>query len=84
MLVGWNQVQPTSDTWDWSQTDTEYSDLLADGLRGKAVEVELTEVVAGSADDGHAGAGLRAWSERGKGTWCARPGQACPTSYTRR
>ena len=33
MLVGWNQVQPTSDKWDWSQTDAGYSDLLADGLR---------------------------------------------------
>jgi hypothetical protein len=33
MLVGWNQVQPTSDVWDWSQTDAEYADLLAAGLR---------------------------------------------------
>jgi hypothetical protein len=33
MLVGWNQVQPSSGTWDWSQSDTEYADLLAAGLR---------------------------------------------------
>lgn len=33
MLVGWNQVQPSFGVWDWSQTDTEYADLLAAGLR---------------------------------------------------
>jgi hypothetical protein len=33
MLVGWNRVQPTSGSWDWSQTDAEYADLLAAGLR---------------------------------------------------
>lgn len=33
MLVGWNQVQPTAGSWDWSQTDAEYEDLLAAGLR---------------------------------------------------
>ncbi len=33
MLMGWNQVQPTAGTWDWSQSDTVYSALLAEGLK---------------------------------------------------
>jgi polysaccharide biosynthesis protein PslG len=33
MILGWNQVQPTAATWDWSQTDTMYGDIVAHGLQ---------------------------------------------------
>ena len=42
--------------------------LLVDGRGRHAVDVELTEVVAGSADDGHTDAGLCAGSEGGEGS----------------
>ena len=42
--------------------------LLIDGLGGQTVEIELAEEVAGAADDGHTRAGLRAGSERRKGS----------------
>ena len=41
--------------------------LLVDGRGRHAVDVELTEVVAGTADDGHTYAGLCAGSEGGEG-----------------
>ena len=48
--------------------------LLVDGLGGHAIDVELAEVVAGSADDGHSYAGLRAGSEGSEGTaWWSPP-----------
>ena len=45
--------------------------LLADGFGGKAVEIELAEVVAGAADDGEPRAALGAGRERAEGGWIA-------------
>lgn len=33
ILAGWNQVQPTADTWNWVQIDGPYASLVAAGLR---------------------------------------------------
>lgn len=33
MAIGWNTVQPTPSSWDWSKSDAEYSALHANGLR---------------------------------------------------